>query len=109
MALSAHPPLLKVCGKAFPDRRPRLVAAAHGLGVCKVRASMEIKLYDTVRLLLDRSDLGLRRGDTGVVVDVHTRPELGCDVEFMDDRGRGKGVWIAGFSADEVERVEPRQ
>jgi len=69
---------------------------------------MEIKLYDTVRLLRDRPDLGLRRGDTGVVVDVHIRPELGYEVEFMDDQGRGKGAWIAGFSASEVERVEPR-
>ncbi len=70
---------------------------------------MEIELSDTVRILRDHPDLGLRRGDTGVVVDLHARPVLGYELEFMNDRGRGKGVWVAGFSADEVERVEPRR
>ena len=66
---------------------------------------MKVNLYDRVRLLRDRPDVGLRRGDIGVVVDVHVRPVLGYEVEFTDDSGRGKGVWIAGFAADEVERV----
>ncbi|MCA9317964.1 MAG: DUF4926 domain-containing protein, partial [Planctomycetes bacterium] len=69
---------------------------------------MTFRLYDRVRLLRNRPDLGLRRGDIGVVVDVHTQPVLGYEVEFTDDRGRGKGVWIAGFEADEVERVPSR-
>jgi hypothetical protein len=74
-----------------------------------MRSNVSVKLYDTVRLLRDHPELGLRRGDTGVVVDIHAQPTLGYEVEFMDEKGRGKGVWVAGFAADEVERADPRQ
>lgn len=61
---------------------------------------MTIEQSDRVRLLVDRPDEGLRRGMTGVAVDVHEKPCRGYEVEFMDAEGRT--IALCGFHEGEV-------
>jgi hypothetical protein len=44
--------------------------------------------YSNVVLLRDDPVSGLKSGAVGVVVEVYSRPSVGYDVEFMDERGR---------------------
>jgi hypothetical protein len=50
-----------------------------------------IKEHDSVYLLRDLLDLGLKCGDVGVVVDVHKGGEA-YEVEFMTFEGETLGV-----------------
>ena len=43
--------------------------------------------FDRVVLVVDLPDRGLRAGTKGVVIDVHTTPSLGYEVEFFNEDG----------------------
>ena len=61
---------------------------------------MTIEQFDRVRLLVDRPDQGLRRGMTGVAVDVYEKPCRGYEVEFMNAEGRT--IALCGFHEHEA-------
>lgn len=49
---------------------------------------VEMKLFDTVRLVRDIQSEGLKAGMVGTVVMVHTEEMNWYEVEFVDDDGR---------------------
>ena len=49
--------------------------------------SMLFSEFDRVVLAVDLPDRGLLAGTEGVVIDVHTTPSLGYEVEFFDEDG----------------------
>ena len=48
---------------------------------------MNFSEFDRVVLAVDLPDRGLRAGTRGVIIDVHTTPCLGYEVEFFDEDG----------------------
>ena len=50
-----------------------------------------MKEHDVVALIEDRSADGLHKGDVGAIVHCYREPEI-YEVEFIDDRGRTKGL-----------------
>ena len=62
-----------------------------------------MKLYDTVRLLVDLPAEGLAAGATGAVVHVFDRPNLAYEVEFTDEEGRT--VAQVPLTSDQLELV----
>lgn len=60
-----------------------------------------MKLYDTVRLLVDLPDEGLEAGAVGAVVHVFERPNVAYEVEFTDADGRT--VAQLPLAADQLE------
>ena len=61
-----------------------------------------LKEHDTVALTADVPGESLRRGDVGAVVHCH-RDGSTYEVEFVDERGRTKG--IATVSGDQLIRL----
>lgn len=49
---------------------------------------MTFSLFDSVTLIQDLPDDGLRAGMVGAVVDVYTKPAVAYEVEFADAYGR---------------------
>ena len=54
---------------------------------------MPFRQYDPVRLRVARPDLGLKKGATGIIVDVYSRPRQAYEVEFLSAEGQTLGVW----------------
>jgi hypothetical protein len=65
---------------------------------------MDFKLLECVVLSRDLSDLGLRAGDLGAVVDLHD-PD-GLEVEFVTAGGRTQAV--VTLRTSDVRKVGPR-
>jgi hypothetical protein len=61
-----------------------------------------LKEHDTVALTADRPEDSLRRGDVGAIVHCYTDGRT-YEVEFIDERGRTKGV--VAISADQLIRL----
>ncbi|ANB59655.1 DUF4926 domain-containing protein [Anoxybacteroides amylolyticum] len=49
---------------------------------------------DTVVILKDYPNEGLKKGDIGVVVSVHTVPNEAYEIEFVDDEGKTKSIIV---------------
>lgn len=48
---------------------------------------MRFNELDTVVVLNDYPNEGLKKGDIGVIVSVHTTPNEAYEIEFVDDTG----------------------
>ena len=64
---------------------------------------MSINILDTVVLISDLSDYGLKRGDVGAVVEVY--PPEGIEVEFVTGSGRTQA--LVTLKTDSVRPVGP--
>ncbi|WP_110953927.1 DUF4926 domain-containing protein [Anaerosinus massiliensis] len=51
---------------------------------------MKFAEYDTVVLLRDYENEGVKRGDIGAIVMVYTEPNEAYEVEFVDENGNTK-------------------
>lgn len=51
---------------------------------------MKFAEYDTVVLLRDYENEGVKRGDIGAIVMVYTEPNEAYEVEFVDENGNMK-------------------
>ena len=56
---------------------------------------------DTIIVSKDYPNYGIKKGDTGVIVMIHTKPNLAYEVEFSDEVGRT----IVSFPIREEELV----
>ena len=62
---------------------------------------MKFKEYDTIIVSKDYPDYKIKKGDTGVIVMIYTKPNLAYEVEFSDEVGRT----IVSFPIREEELV----
>lgn len=53
---------------------------------------MKFNEYDSVTLLRDDGQNGLKKGDIGAVVMVFTEPNEAYEVEFVDNNGDTKAI-----------------
>ncbi|OCA97843.1 DUF4926 domain-containing protein [Clostridium beijerinckii] len=51
---------------------------------------MKFSEYDTVILITDYKNEGLKKGDIGAILMVYTEPNEAYEVEFVDDDGEVK-------------------
>lgn len=49
---------------------------------------MQFNLFETVSLLVDFPEEGLKKGDIGTIVMVYSDPQEGYEVEFVDENGK---------------------
>jgi hypothetical protein len=63
---------------------------------------MKFNEYDTVILLKDYPIEGLRKGDIGAVVMIHTKPNEAYEVEFVDEGGITKA--LLALRPEEIEK-----
>lgn len=64
---------------------------------------MKFNEFDTVVLLKDYPDEGLRKGDIGAVVMVHIEPNEAYEVEFVDEEGITKA--LIALLPNEIDKV----
>ena len=64
-----------------------------------------MKLYDTVRLLVDLPEEGLSAGAVGAVVHVFDTPRLSYEIEFADEHG--PTIAQVPLTADRIRPVAP--
>ncbi|MCJ8010985.1 DUF4926 domain-containing protein [Paenibacillus sp. KQZ6P-2] len=63
---------------------------------------MRFNELDTVVILNDYPNEGLKKGDIGVIVSVHEIPNEAYEVEFVDDDGATKSMMV--LQLDEIEK-----
>jgi hypothetical protein len=64
---------------------------------------MKYNEFDTVVLLRDYPAEGLKKGDVGAVVMVHTEPNEAYEVEFVDEEGITKA--LIALLPNEIDKV----
>lgn len=55
---------------------------------------MSYSELETVVLLNDYPNEGLKKGDVGVIVSVHSIPNEAYEIEFVDDEGATKSMIV---------------
>ncbi|HJV45792.1 MAG TPA: DUF4926 domain-containing protein [Bacillota bacterium] len=55
---------------------------------------MRFSELETVVLLNDYPNEGLKKGDIGVIVSVHSIPNEAYEIEFVDDEGVTKSMMV---------------
>jgi len=63
---------------------------------------MRFNEYDTVVLMKDYPNEGLKKGDIGAVVMMHTKPNEAYEVEFVGEGGITKALLT--LRPDEIEK-----
>ncbi|MGG4341391.1 DUF4926 domain-containing protein [Paenibacillus lautus] len=63
---------------------------------------MSFNELDTVVILNDYPNEGLKKGDIGVVVSVHTIPNEAYEIEFVDESGITKAMIV--LQPNEIEK-----
>ncbi|MEZ0118558.1 UNVERIFIED_ORG: ATP-dependent exoDNAse (exonuclease V) alpha subunit [Heyndrickxia coagulans] len=58
---------------------------------------MRFEVYDTVIVLEDDPNEGIKKGDIGTIIMVYDTPNKAYEVEFVDEEGRVKyqGVFLS--------------
>ncbi len=64
-----------------------------------------MKMYDIVRLKYDLPEEKLRKGMTGVIIDVFDDPVLGYEVEFTNENG--ETITEIALEPNQIEHVKP--
>lgn len=66
---------------------------------------MKLSPLDVVFLNIDLPNLGLVKGQTGVIIDVYNSPSLAYEVEFCDDEG--KTIALLALPPDQLRQDLP--
>lgn len=58
---------------------------------------MSFDVYETVKVLEDDPNEGIKKGDIGTIIMVYDTPNNAYEVEFVDEEGRVKyqGVYLS--------------
>lgn len=58
---------------------------------------MNYEVYETVKVLEDEPNEGIKKGDIGTIIMIYDTPNEAYEVEFVDEEGRVKyqGVYLS--------------
>lgn len=58
---------------------------------------MNYEVYETVKVLEDEPNEGIKKGDIGTIIMIYDTPNEAYEVEFVDEEGRIKyqGVYLS--------------
>ncbi|MEK5340602.1 DUF4926 domain-containing protein [Heyndrickxia coagulans] len=65
---------------------------------------MSFEVYDTVIVLEDDPNEGVKKGDIGTIIMVYDTPNKAYEVEFVDEKGRVKYQGV--FLSNQIKKIK---